>query len=108
MNINKHASVIVYTLILVNLILIMAVVVLNNTFILESNYKYQENNKLLSDSIKSKAKLSIKYSNYLNSNGSGFIDNISCPDSVTMSGQIARSTSINTDLKYQSGSVFCE
>lgn len=105
---NTSATVIIYTLILVSLVLIMAVVVLNNTFVLEMNYKYQEHNKLLSDNIKTKASLAAKYSWYVNSNGSGFIDNLSCPDSLTMSGMTMKTTGITSTLVYQWWTAYCE
>ncbi|USN59256.1 MAG: hypothetical protein H6767_04190 [Candidatus Peribacteria bacterium] len=80
-----RASVLIYTLVLVNLALIMALVVLDNAFLLSTNTEIQNVNRTLSAHILAKGKNSIKYTEYLNSNGSGFVDAISCPQSVTMS-----------------------
>jgi hypothetical protein len=64
----------------------MSIVILNNTSVLQSVYKYRDREKELLNDIRVKADLAIKYNNYLNSNGSGFVDQISCPSAITMSG----------------------
>lgn len=99
-------SVLVYTLILVGISFIMALAILSLSSLLASNAEYQDITRKLSNNVISKWKLSIKYTNFLNSNGSGFIDTIGCPSNVTMSGTVHISTSATT-LWYQSGSILC-
>jgi hypothetical protein len=85
------ATVLVYTLVLVNLALIMGVVIMNNNSVLDNNEKAYFFNKEISHNITEKAQLSIKHAKNLNSNGSGFIDEIQCPN-LTLSGSSIRET----------------
>jgi hypothetical protein len=105
----KHshaASVLVYTLILVLLSVMMAVLVLSIASILESNIQTQNIIRALSSNIVSKAKLSMKYADILNRNGSGFVDILGCPTSVSMSGATISSITSST-LTYATGSIYC-
>lgn len=102
----KQASVLIYTLILVVISLIMALVILNIVGLLSSNAELQEITRKLGNNVLSKGNLSIKYNAIVNSNGSGFTDTYGCPTAVTMSGTISNTTS-STTLMYQSGSIMC-
>ena len=88
---NLSATVLVYTLVLVNLALIMGVVIMNNNSVLDNNEKAYYLNKEISHNIIEKSQLSIKHAKNLNSNGSGFIDEIQCPN-LTLSGSSIRET----------------
>lgn len=107
MQTRKRASVLVYTMILVVLSVLMAVIVLSITSILESNTQIQNIVRSLSSNIVSKGKLSMKYSSLLNTNGTGFIDTIGCPPSVTMSGTLTQSITGST-LRYDAGQIYCQ
>lgn len=103
----KNASVLVYTLVLVVISVFMALAILSISSILESNIQLQNIVRALSANVISKGNLSIKYGQVLNSNGTGFIDTIGCPGSVTMSGTTVRTVS-STTLRYMTGSIYCE
>ena len=101
------ATVLIYTLVLINLALIMAFVVFNNVSVLFTNSEIQRIQKKLSSNILYKWNLSIKYNKTLNSNWTWFIDNISCPTNITMSWTNSSSTGIPSNLVYSSWSFFC-
>lgn len=104
---NIKGTVLVYSLVLVTLSLLMAMVILNNTFVLQNEYNYNKIKTQLGASALSKWELMIKYANFLNTNGNWFIDNVSCPSSVTMSGSVHRTTGINTILTASGSSIYC-
>lgn len=56
---------------------------------LMENLDIQNYDMKLHSNITEKANLSTEYNTSLNTNGSGFINTILCPDSVTMSGTYA-------------------
>jgi len=101
----KIANVLIYTLFLVNIALVLWVVVLNMSNKVFNVMDYQSINKKLISHIEYKGGLAIKYLKKLNENGGGYQDNISCPNSVSMSWSISSGT-INTDLFYNNISEF--
>ena len=64
---------------------------MNNNSVLDNNEKAYYLNKEISHNIIEKSQLSIKHAKNLNSNGSGFIDEIQCPN-LTLSGSSIRET----------------
>ncbi len=96
------ATVLVYTMVLVVLGVFMATVVLNIAMQLSSEYETRNIELSLRNIIQSKADLAIKYAKDTNNTGSGFIDNIGCPASVTMSG-----TTFSTNIRFLTGGVLC-
>lgn len=104
----KKWTVLVYSLILVVLALLMALVVLNNTVVLQNEYNYNKLNNNLFQNVLSKWKLAVKFNNLLNSNGSWFVDVISCPDDVTMSWSLVRNTNLATTLTQSGSDIFCQ
>jgi sensor histidine kinase YesM len=80
-----QASVLVYTLFLIMISLVFAVVVFNIAGVVINNNEYQNITRKLTSDIIYKGDLAVKYLNKLNSNGGGFFDNISCPTAVTLS-----------------------
>ena len=64
----------------------MATVVLNVAVELDTQYEESRIENSLVGSIQSKSDLAMKYVRERNNSGSGFIDNLSCPDGITMSG----------------------
>lgn len=78
-------SVLIYTLFLINIAMIFALVVFNIAWVVLNNSEYQNISRKLSNNILYKWNLSLKYLTSLNTNGGWFTDDISCPTSVTMS-----------------------
>ena len=105
---NKKGTVLIYTLVLVFLSTIMATVIFNIAATLSSNSDLQNISSRLSRWVLSKWDLAIKYTKTLNSNGSWFVDNIWCPNSVTMSWASLRTTWISTTLTASWESIYCQ
>jgi hypothetical protein len=64
----------------------MATVVLNIAVQLSVEYEKRNIEISLAGIIKTKGDLTIKYAKDLNQTGSGFVDILSCPTGITMSG----------------------
>lgn len=99
-------SVLIYTLFLVNIALVMAVVILNIGNEIFNNVEYQNIIRNLSWNIAYKQKLAFKYLKSLNGNGSGEVDNISCPTLITMSGTTSSGV-ISSSIFYSWGISYC-
>jgi len=104
---NIKWTVLVYTLVLVIIGVFMATVVLNIAVQLSVEYDNRNIELSLAWIIKTKWDLSIKYSNELNSSGSGFTDILSCPTGITMSGSTLLTTWINTQIRFINDTVLC-
>ena len=99
----KKANVLIYSLVLVNLSLLLALAMFNNFFVFLANTEWSNIERRLSKSIINRWWLFSKFAKKTNSNGSGFIDVLWCPDNITMSWTTAwsnRSTWIATTLSY--------
>lgn len=105
---NKKGTVLIYTLVLVFLSTIMATVIFNIAASLASNSDLQNISSRLSRWVLWKWDLAIKYTKTLNANGSWFVDNIWCPDNVTMSWTSLRTTWISTTLTSTWDLVYCQ
>ena len=105
MKIQNKASVIVYVLILTTLSLLLAVIVMNNYSLLTSNKNYYDIDTKLLNNINSDWKIAVEYDKQVNSDGSWYIDDISCPTNFTMSWVTNVSLNVNTSL-YMSWSLF--
>lgn len=92
MKTKRNWSIFVYLLILVSLSMVFWTLILNNTMTLSSINDFFENDNLLYTNLKQSANTNINKHKYFNNNWSGFIDNISCPDAVTMSWTLSWST----------------
>ncbi len=99
--------VLIYTLVLVVLGVFMATVVLNVAVELSNQYDESKIESSLLGNIKTKWNLAMKYARELNHSWSGFIDTISCPQNITLSGATQRTTGVDTALRYLSWSVVC-
>jgi len=104
---SKKATVFVYTILLVFVSMIFASVILSENEFLYNTSKYFKNDYNLYSNIKNDSDILIKINENLNSNWSGFVDNISCPDltSVTMSW-IINTANIWTQI-VNSWSIYC-
>ncbi len=106
MKYTKIWNVLIYSLVLVNLALLLALAMFNNFFVFLANTEWGNIQKKLSNLILEKGALYSKYSVSLNSNGSWVVDNIWCPENVSMSGETILSV-LNTTPVVYSGSIYC-
>lgn len=97
------ATVLIYTMVLVVLGVFMATVVLNIAMQLSSEYEIRNIELSLRNIIQAKGDLAIKYARDTNNTGSGFVDIIGCPTSVTMSG-----STFATNMRFLTGVILCE
>ncbi len=95
-----------YTLFLISIAMIMALVILNLSIEIFNNNEYQNIVRKLSNNIVYKADLAFKYNKLLNSNGSWFLDTTSCPTSISMSGSISSGVVAST-VGYSSWRLIC-
>lgn len=86
----------------------MATVILNVAAELSSEYEIRNIEVSLINTIQTKSDLAMKYSTSVNSNGSGFIDTVWCPDSVDMIGTTQSTLGISTVLKNNLWVIFCQ
>jgi hypothetical protein len=49
----------------------------------------------------------MKYTRELNQTGSGFVDLISCPTNISMSGATTLDSDVDTQLTYDTGFMVC-
>lgn len=111
--INKKANAFVYTIIIINLTLIMALVVYNNIFVIKNNFNISENNAELTSSLKEKADIDIALVKQYNTNWWWFNDSISCPETLTFfkinsSWQIVSDWMTDSSLSYKNWISSCE
>ena len=104
---NKKASVFIFILLLINISLIMSVVVYNNIFILNNNIDIWKNSQEVFSSIYNKWNIAIESVKKYNSNGEWFMDGISCPTNITMSGTTMSWTNISTNMVYDFWNIYC-
>ena len=104
----KNAIVLIYVLFLVTISVIFASVILNNNAFLFNITSFFETDTKLHSNINSDSQISIDINSEVNNNGSGFIDNISCP----WGANIIMSWSVNKSFVWtslvNSGSILCE
>lgn len=91
------ATVLIYTIILINISVFLAVIVLNNASILSGNRQVENFSTKMNNNIAYKAWLNLKFHKSLNTNGSGFVDIIWCPTNITMSGVTMDTSLFHTD-----------
>ncbi|MCH2188233.1 hypothetical protein MK079_00185 [Candidatus Gracilibacteria bacterium] len=113
---DKNASVLVYVLLLVNIAVITGIAVFNSSFILSNNRLLFGDGETLEQALQQKAEIVFDHTLQYNSNGSGMVDVLSCPENVIFeydtlngSGEIIResSSSLITTLGYMTGSIVC-
>jgi len=103
----KKWTVLVYTMVLVVLGVFMATVVLNVAVELSVEYDKRNIEISLMNIIEAKWDLAMKYSRELGNTGSGFIDIISCPYNISMSGSTVLDNDVDTQLRYLTGAIIC-
>ncbi len=81
----KKAAIFIYTIILISIILVISSLVLSKTNLQINTNEYQKIRDNLHKKINKKSEFYLWYDKLYNSDWSWFIDNISCPDEITMS-----------------------
>jgi len=104
---NKKASIFIFILILVNVILILWYVVFNNVTVMNNNIDIWKNAEEVFINVEQKGDINVKTDLQYNSDWNGFTDFISCPSNVTMSWSVYKITSISTEMHYSFWSYFC-
>ncbi len=99
-------SILIYALVLVTISLTMATIILSSSVTLSLNHDYVNVKSKLSRVINDDARIIFKLAKDLNSNGSWFIDNLSCPQNISMSGSTSSGT-IMTSLFANESSIYC-
>jgi len=103
----KRASIFVYTLILINIALIIWYVVYNNTYIMNNNISIWRNAEEVFAMITDKWNINIESVKQYNWNWWGFTDFISCPTNITMSWTTVRQEWMSSEMYYDYGTVYC-
>lgn len=103
---NKKGLVLVYVIFLLTIWVILATVIYKNSFLYYNNIEYQNHSDLIHLNVQKKAYTSFELIKFYNLNWGWFVDNISCPTSVTMSWT-TNLWIISTTLKYFTWSIYC-
>lgn len=108
----KEANAFVYTIILVNLALIIALVVYNNTFIIRDAIDFSDTNLELTTNLTKKADINLSAVKLYNTNWWWFSDTFACPDIITFlkknaSWQLIWDWMTTSTLTYQAWDIFC-
>jgi len=104
---NKSGIVLIYVLFLLSIWSVMWVLVFKNSFVYYNNIEYQNILENLHTNIYTKKDTAFKLVRTFNSNGSGYTDNISCPQNVTMSWSVFSGSAIPTSLDYTDWVASC-
>ena len=104
---NKKASIFIFILILINIILILWYVVFNNVTVINNNIDIWKNAEEVFKNVQQKWDINIQTDLKYNSNWNWFEDFISCPTNVTMSWTTSKSTWIVTEMNYSYWSYYC-
>lgn len=107
-NSKKRASIFIYTIILINISLIIWYVVYNNTYILDNNINIWKNAEEVFSQVLDKANINIETVKKYNSNWNWFLDWISCPTNITMSWSTQMDTWISSNLVYDTWNLYCD
>lgn len=114
LKLNKNAVILIYIIFLVNIAVIMAMVIVNNSYVFFNDVERQDIVERTNKNIYDKANSVFKLAKFYNSNWSWFIDNISCPDNIlsplkpiTLSWSINKTTTWSTFLDYWNWNINC-
>jgi hypothetical protein len=107
LNKQKKWSILLHVILLVNVVLIVWVVVFNNSFIIINNIDIWNNQEEAFANIYNKWYIAIDSVKKYNSNGGGFLDGISCPTNITMSWSTNSWSNIGSSMVYSYWTVHC-
>lgn len=79
----NRASILLYAIFLANFAIVVAWILFSKSEILSQNIEYQNLNTQAIKDVKEKGILAIRYDRTMNSNGSGFLNTVHCPQIVT-------------------------
>jgi len=82
---NKRATILIYVLILTSVVMFISIIIFNNTIILDNSLNYEIIQNRLNSKILENVEYKSNYYKLLTNNSTWFIDNLSCPDNITMS-----------------------
>lgn len=110
---NKKGNLFIFVFILINLALVIAYIVSENTSIMSNNLNFSYNSTEFTKNLFLKTNLNLATIKQYNSNWWGFVDNISCPENVTFniveeSWDLKGLWTRSTNLTYNSGSIYCD
>ena len=94
-------------MLLINIALVVWIVVYNNSYVIVNNIDVWNNQEEVFTNIYNKWNIAIESIKKYNSNWEWFLDGISCPQNITMSGTLNKRTWITTDLIYKYWKVHC-
>lgn len=103
----KKWNILLYVILLVNIVLIVWVVVFNNSFVVVNNIDLWNNQEEVFTNIYDKGHIVIDSVVKYNANGWWFLDGISCPSNVTMSWSTLSTSWMTTELVYEYGIIHC-
>ncbi len=104
---NKKASIFIFILILINIILILWYVVFNNVTIMNNNIDIWKNAEEVFKNVQQKWDINIQTDLQYNWNWNWFEDFISCPTNITMSWSTQKTTWMTSEMHYELWSYFC-
>ena len=103
----KKASIFVFALIFVIIASFFGIIILNNIQSLHNLKEIENINDLLDNQINQNSSFAIINDKNYNWNGSWFIDNLSCPNNITMSWIISKEDNISSNLRYIAWNFTC-
>jgi hypothetical protein len=104
----KKWSILLYVMLLINIALVVWIVVYNNSYVIVNNIDVWNNQEEVFSNIYNKWNISIESVKKYNSNWEWFLDGISCPQNITMSWTVNKTTWISSQLVYKYGIVRCD
>jgi hypothetical protein len=104
---NKRASIFIFILILINVIMILWYVVFNNVTVMNNNIDIWKNAEEVFKNVQQKGDINIQTDLKYNWNWNGFEDFISCPTNITMSWTSVKLTWLISEMHYELWSYFC-
>ena len=95
-------------MLLINIALVVWIVVYNNSYVIVNNIDVWNNQEEVFTNIYNKWNIAIESIKKYNSNGWSYVDGLSCPTNITMSGTTNRQTNLNTTLVEEYWETYCE
>lgn len=104
---NKKANVFIYIILLINVILVLWIIIFNNSYVLRNNLNFWANAKEAFFSLYNKWKIAIDSVRKYNSNWNWFVDWISCPQNISMSWATMSWSNLISNIIYDNWIIYC-